>query len=316
MGTDIGTLLVDLADRAKAWGERLAATYATGFLSGAVKYIQAAINWVANMIASFFKGKSPPETGPLSTIDKWGAAVMEAYLEGFKKADFSILSQVGSMIEQALTRGLDGSALANALGNVAAARMQLSELIDGFNDTGIIDESMLKKITNGLGPIADNVRELVSSWLEYNRIQERIAAIEERRKQVKRTYMDEIKAIAGSTMHIRDKVAAIRESQRARDDDLAGLNEEQEALEEQASEYKAQMEYQQALIDAMQTQDDLLRRIADTLKNLAEEMSGLEAGGGGFGDFEGGLPDPEIDLSDLDEQFSTIKERLTTGENA
>jgi TP901 family phage tail tape measure protein len=314
-GVDIAGFFVDLGNRAKAWGENLAATYANGFISGAVRYISAAIQWVANMIASFFQGHSPPDKGPLSTIDKWGAAVMEAYLKGFGQADFSILSNVGKTIQQWLTRGLQGEELADALEKVAGARFNLSELISKFNKTGVIDSGMLKNITAGLGPIADNVRDLIRNWLKYNEIQERIAAIEERRKQVKRTYLDELKAIAGGTAGIKDKVAAIREAQRARDDNLRGLNAEQEALEEQGEEHKKNMDYQKALIDAMQEQEDIFQRIADALKQVTEALAEAMTEPTGFG---GGMTDPELPnvdelFDDALEDFKTLNERLTEG---
>ena len=55
-------------------------------------------------IASFFEAHSPPEEGPLSTIDKWGKTLMNTYLKGFMLADFDILSDVGSKIREALDR--------------------------------------------------------------------------------------------------------------------------------------------------------------------------------------------------------------------
>jgi len=310
---NIAAFFTDLAEKATAWGERLAETYAGGFIAGAATYIARALTWVANLIASFFQGHSPPKAGPLKTINKWGAKIMEAYLEGFKKADFSILSEIGQTIEQWLTRGLSGKDLAGALEKVAAARFGLSQLIAKFNETGIIDEAMLAKVTSGLGPIADNVRDLVKNWLEYNRIQEKIAAIEERRKQVKRTYTDELKGIAGSTKNIKDKIRAIRAAQRARDDNLRGLDEEQEALEEQAAYYKEQVEMQKAMVDAMQTQEDLFQRIADTLEGV---KSALTAPGGGFGDPDSDWPDPDVDLSELEDNFNSVKERIEEGKLA
>ena len=316
MGADVAGFFIDLGERAVAWGERLAQTYASGFLSGAVQYIAQAIQWVANMIASFFKGSSPPKTGPLSTIDKWGSKVMEAYLDGFKKADFGVLSSVGKLIEKELSRGLEGKELANALARTAEARMNLAKLMEQFNKTGNINKKLLSDITDGLGPLTDNVKALITHWMEYNRLQEKIAEIEAKRKGVKKSYYDELKAIAKTNMSMQDKVSAIREAQRARDDDLSGLTKEQEYYEEQADKEKEKYEYQQQMIGAMQEQDDLLQRMVDTLKALAEQLKGgmgADDLGGGFGE----LPDPstftEGLLDGVNTAMDTLESRLNRG---
>ena len=74
-------------------------TYGNGMLAGAARAVSKVISTVAGWIARFFEAHSPPEEGPLSTIDQWGSAVMNTYLKGFLEADFDILSEVGSRIE-------------------------------------------------------------------------------------------------------------------------------------------------------------------------------------------------------------------------
>ncbi len=244
VGVDIAGFFTRLASSAQAWGQNLAAQIANGFLAGAVRFISAAISKVANMIASFFKGFSPPKKGPLSTIDKWGISVMNAYLQGFNQADFEILSGVGSMIQDMLTKGLEGNALAGALKKSAGAREGLAKLISGFNTTGVFDEGLLDSIISGLGEMGEKVKDLTRVWIQYNAIQERLKNIEKERKEVGRDYEAEVRAIGAGNMSLQDKIAAIREAQRNRDDGLSGLDEEEEALSEQSDELKAQLDFQ------------------------------------------------------------------------
>lgn len=313
-GVDVAGFFTDLANKAKTWGENLAATFADGFLGGAIRAITAAITYVANLIASFFEGHSPPAAGPLSTIDRWGAGVLEAYLQGFKNADFSILSDVGRMIETALTRGVEDEAMPAALEKVAKARVLLSDLLSGSRG-GVVDEGLLAQATEGLGVVEDNVKRLVRVWAKYNDLQERIAAIEARRKDTIKGYQDEIAAIGRSNMSIEEKVEAIRAAQRARDDNLSGLDEEQELLEEQADETKAKLDYEKQMIDALNEQESLFDRIAAAIEKLTSALGG--AGDDILGDFSFGEPD-DFDrigeaIDEAGEEIVTLTERLSTG---
>lgn len=74
-----------------SWGFNLVATLGEGLVAAANAVLVPILTAIADMIASFFQGFSPPKVGPLSTIDEWGAPVFEAYLEGFAKADMNKL---------------------------------------------------------------------------------------------------------------------------------------------------------------------------------------------------------------------------------
>jgi phage-related protein len=315
MGVDVAGFFTSLAASAVSWGENLAASLANGFLAGAVRFIYQAVAKVASMIASFFESHSPPEEGPLSTINKWGSRLMDTYLKGFRNADFSILSDVGKIIENILTRGISDEALPNALKQVAKAREIIANLVSKFNDTGVIDEGLLGQATSGLGYMTDKVKELVRIWLKYNQIQERLKQIEALRKGAIKSYTKEIAAIGASNMSIEDKIKAIRASQRARDDGLRGLSEEEEALQEESDQYKEQLDYQKQMISALQEQDDLLQRIADAIKSLSEKLSGGGGGGGdmGFGDAEDDINDAKTAMEGMISQLDTIIDRFKNG---
>jgi TP901 family phage tail tape measure protein len=314
-GVDVAGFFTDLAAKAQAWGENLAATWSNGFLAGAVRLITRAISFVANLIASFFEAHSPPKTGPLSTIDKWGSKVMAVYLKGFKNADFSVLSDVGRMIENWLTRGVKDEAMPAALKKVANARVILSKLISKFNDTGIVDQGMLKSVTSGLGTIKTNVQEIIKLWLQYNKIQERIAQIEAQRKSTLKTYRSEISMIGKSNLSIQEKIAAIRAAQRTRDDNLQGLTEEQQTLEDQGSQVKDNLDYQKSMVDALSDQEDLFQRIADAVQRLQDALKETAGGSdfGGFGDAGDDIEKIKEQVEQAKEQFDTLTTKISDG---
>jgi len=322
MGVDIAGVFRNIADTAKAWGENIMGTFAGGIFSGAIRFVARAIEFVANMIASFFEGHSPPDEGPLSNIDKWGSKVLQAYLNGFLNADFGVLKDIGSTIEKILTRGVSEDALPRALAQFAKSRTVLSRLIGKFRTTKILDTNMLNEATAGLGHMGDEIRELITLSLKHIELQEKLRAIEERRKGALATYTDEIKAIGASNMSIEDKVAAIRASQRARDDSLRGLSEEESALKTQSEMMEQQLEFQRQMIDAMNEQDDIFQRIADALEKMKEAQKAASAGGGGggigsdFGFDTTAWEEAKTAMADAQESLMEIQDRFETGKRA
>ena len=103
------------------------------FLRGVVlvgaQIIQAVAD-IANAIADFLIGQSPPPMGPLSQIDKGGANVMSAWLEGFV-GGFSLdpVEKVVQQVADAL-----GPVAAMALAQVEARLAQLDAALKPFQD--------------------------------------------------------------------------------------------------------------------------------------------------------------------------------------
>ena len=177
-GLDVGKYFRKLADGARTWGENLMATYGNGIATGAAKVVSNIVSKVAGWIANFFEAHSPPKEGPLSTIDQWGTGLMNTYLKGFLLADFGILSEVGSRIKDALElfAGL-GALDENAVGGMfLKAREAISELIKTFNETGKVAEGVLSKIGAGLGSLGKEIQKLTTYWLDYKKLQEKLAA--------------------------------------------------------------------------------------------------------------------------------------------
>jgi TP901 family phage tail tape measure protein len=317
LGTKVANFFLTLGDKARAWGENLIATFGGGMLAGAVNVLAKVLTAIGNFIGRFLAGSSPPDVGPLSHIDKWGQNVFDAFLGGFLQADFSILSQVGSMIEKVLST----LAKTKIIGDkdqfkfALKARQDLAKLINIFNDTGQIAQDVLDDITANLGEASDEVQQLIRLWLDYNRIQKELADLEKQRESVLDTYRQEIQLIAQSNMTAEEKADAIRTAMRERDEELRILSEEEKELEKQKTVAEEQLEIQKEMISAMQHQDDIQLKLLDTLDKLTDKMDVLgdfafpsldELGTGGLGE----------DLENAFEPILTLKERIAEGEKA
>lgn len=68
-------------DQAFDWGVSLGSQLAEGIFDAASSVLTEALNFIGDTIASFLAPGSPPEKGPLSTIDKWGKPLGEMYSE-------------------------------------------------------------------------------------------------------------------------------------------------------------------------------------------------------------------------------------------
>lgn len=314
LGVDIAGIFTNIANTAATWGQNLMATYANGLARG-FAFVLNIVSKIAKAIAGFFESHSPPKVGPLSTIDKWGGALMRTYLNGFKNADFSILSEVGGIIKDVLTSAISGGddgAMKGALTAYASARQALSKLISVFNKTGKVSQAMLKSVTGGLGYLAGDVSKLITLWLKYNKLQEDIAALEDRRKGIKKTYNAEIAAIGRSNMTLEQKVQAIRQAQMAQDEGLRATDAEQQKLEEQRDTVKEQLDFQKNLIDAMMEQDDIMAQLKETMDKLAGAAGDIADTLGEIGEGLGGaIEDP---FEKATEQFETFKEKIETGQ--
>ena len=105
--------------------------FATGILWAANTMIFPAVIAIAQFIADFLQGLSPPKKGPLSKIDKGGANVMQAWLDGFTGVSLTPVSQMAASVNREL--GAIGG-LNNYQANYLMARLdaQLQPFIDNL----------------------------------------------------------------------------------------------------------------------------------------------------------------------------------------
>ncbi|HPL90318.1 MAG TPA: hypothetical protein PLX04_08710, partial [Caldisericia bacterium] len=70
-------------DKAPLWGQKLAAAIASGFKSSYFIILDALDDGILRAIHEYLEPHSPPEKGPLHTIDKWGASLSALFASSF-----------------------------------------------------------------------------------------------------------------------------------------------------------------------------------------------------------------------------------------
>ena len=165
----------DFQNKLMQGGTRLMLSFANGIISGLNAVFQA-IAWVTQTIASFLIGHSPPPEGPLSVIDKGGAAVITSWASGMLTAGAQAeraASQTAARVAAILTSGGQVSG-ANVFGNgpgelLAQPLPNISGILTRLESVGrSAAEAYLSGFQAGfdLGPI-QSIMSTVEAALRY-----------------------------------------------------------------------------------------------------------------------------------------------------
>lgn len=146
LGENVATNIDDLARRVGQGGGKIVGSFAAGLLQGGTKVIQAAAK-IANLVADFLQGFSPPKKGALSHIDEGGTNVINAWAQGFLKANLTPVDQVAANVNEQL--GSIGKLSANQVANQLAS---LDKAIQPFNDQLTIAKATLEKVAGFADP--------------------------------------------------------------------------------------------------------------------------------------------------------------------
>lgn len=115
-------------------GAQLIASYAQGMMQGASDAIQGAVEFVADIIASFLIGNSPPPAGPLAAIETGGANVMAAYVQGMRTGVTEITGVAQQVVDafggigRSISEADAREAFAGARGNLGALKTEATEV--------------------------------------------------------------------------------------------------------------------------------------------------------------------------------------------
>jgi len=270
--------LHEIAEGAFDWGDNLIANIAEGIVSAAASTLVRALEFVGGIISMFLEGHSPPEAGPLSSINEWGSRLIDTYLQGFLNADFGILKKVSQIIASVLENmaAIGQMDEVNIGAALADARTLVSELIDVFNKTGVIAEDILGKIEDMLGEAGDEIVQLLRLQLQYNQALKELEKIKQKKSDIEESYQAEARAIAARTdLTEAEKLAAIRAAKKRRDLALSNAETEEQVAQENVDSLKTQVEWQQEYIGALQDQDDALLNYLEALKKLKKTIEGV-----------------------------------------
>jgi hypothetical protein len=155
----LGDFLQTTGKDAMAWGGKFIGMIAKGLVNAAATTLKAAMKLVTTTITKYLKPGSPPEEGPLSTIDKWGAGLVQVFGTGFKQADFSFITDALAPIKEAFT----GDVYKEVRGNVIA-------IVKGINESGTINETLWETVAAQLGGVNTEMAKYVRAELELKKV--------------------------------------------------------------------------------------------------------------------------------------------------
>lgn len=194
------SILTDAQNLAKSMlgaGYDVISEFAQGIMQGAGSVIEQAANFVAEVIASYLIGNSPPPVGPLSDIAKGGTAVIEAYVEGMKGGLQGVVD-VAQGVSDALGNVTRTMTLTQAQDMFKGAIDNIEALKAGINDV----ESVIRNLD-------DQIRENTNTTRDYQNAAEDIktaydAAIDPLQKQV--DALKEANDLATKQADIQDRI--------------------------------------------------------------------------------------------------------------
>ena len=166
VAANVYKILADLFTALINSGYNWAASYIVqvynGLVETAANLLVQAMEFIGNIIAGFMRPGSPPKEGPLSTIDKWGAGIMNTFYGSFKDGDFGLIQSALTPVKQAMIDGF-GSGAKEAFGIVAD---DFSELLAQINEGSSLDEDLFGNISDVLGKDNEALTELLRTTLE------------------------------------------------------------------------------------------------------------------------------------------------------
>lgn len=164
----------EIAAKAISWGTNITGSLADGLVAGARMVYQALMS-LGGFIEYWLKPGSPPKLLPKLTV--WGTGAANAYLEGWGKADFSTLTELGDVIEATLRNMVSMGDLPEKqlIPLLMGSQEDIAEAIEMVRTMGSVTEEAFQKIREAAGPAADIIDEYVSRYFEAEKASERVA---------------------------------------------------------------------------------------------------------------------------------------------
>jgi hypothetical protein len=239
--------------------------FASGILYALNAFIYPAVIAVAKAIADFLMGQSPPPVGPLSQIDKGGANVMMAWMEGFAGVSMEPVARVAQDV-------------VNRLGPVAY--MSLDQV-----------KSRLAELDAELKPFQDRLK-LVQAQFEA------FTAPYEKAKTIIAKRLDDAVKLMTSTGMGAEQVRAMDKQMEMINQRLSAAQSEKETYELQLALAQARQAEERAALEIRQSMLGVTEQIAQQEQRMATdspiseaaERAAKAAGGGGGGAADAGEP--------------------------
>lgn len=325
LSSTFGARFNQLSANADGWGRNIVMSLARGMAQAMVAVVRV-LTQIGAVIRHWLKPGSPPLIVP--EIDDYGTGTMEAWLEGFSKADFSIFNEIGNTINSYLRSLGDEVPEEDLIPRILGTRSAIAEAIALMRETGTVSEESLNNIFEAAGVTDQALQDYIRTVLQLEQANQAVAAAQESINQINQEYAAlleplnaELRALRGEQTNrseeeelagIQKRLAEerltdaerqrlldrqreieiqrqIRALEEQRDTAVDAAEEELGAAEEAQAQLEEQAAAQQALINAQIENNNLIQQQLALLERLAEVLEDIGGGGGGGGG--GGLED-------------------------
>lgn len=238
-------------------GYNTVTAFAQGMIDSASTNVQAAIDYIAGLIASYLVGQSPPPNGPLSAIDAAGRNLMETYTDGMVQGAAGA-ERAGESVLVAMRR-LDEAA------QLDAGRAGLDAAAGSLEAMEFVAESVT-------GKIASINREMAAIDLELREIDREIQAINNAYDATLEPLEEQLKLL--------ERQRDLQAEKLQLEHDLARAKVQQAQLEALGDpERRAEIAGEMALLD-------IEKQRAENAKRIAEIEGQLDGSGNAMSDDE------------------------------
>ena len=151
---------MEVATKAYTWGRNIVERLADG-ISKAVSAVMAALSPIADTLTYWLAPGSPPRLLPDLTL--WGQGAAQAYLDGFRDADFGVLDFMSKQIEEALLANVGKGEMSpdEFVAQMLGSREGIGKALAELRETGNISEETIEGVAKAAGPAGDAVRQML-----------------------------------------------------------------------------------------------------------------------------------------------------------
>jgi TP901 family phage tail tape measure protein len=209
----IGQFFADLANQALAWGSNIVNQLAAGMMD-AIGGIISIINQIGSVIASLLAPGSPPAFLP--ELTNWGTGAINAYMEGWGQADFSVFNSIGDGIKSAL-EGIakaTGDKGMNVASLVMGSQDEIAQAISEVRNLGSVSEATFNSIISAAGPAGPQVSGLVHAYLDLEAATQNVAAAQTELNSITDEYASKLAPLNAQLKSIQDQKQAIQDAQK------------------------------------------------------------------------------------------------------
>ena len=206
IGESIASSFNEITGSASSWGEGLMAAYSEGIIDGFV-YVINSITAIANWITSQFSTSSPPKILP--NITNWGKQTMQAWIDGWAKADFSVFKDIMSTVEGYLKAVLGASGDEDDEGIIPrillGSRELIAAAINEINKLGTVSKNTLNKIYDAIGSTTLELRAYIDATFNAAAATKKLADAQQKINDINERYAKILEPIQKKLKEIEDQ---------------------------------------------------------------------------------------------------------------